>query len=416
MVRPRAKSLRTVCRVKESFMSRKLSVLYASLPCLVTGLLACGADAIPELGIIKQKGNAELPPFAKIERPAEAVPSGPFTCSLSAGQDEMGATKVITLSDENNYKFSNKLNITNTKVKAKSNIYFDWSELTTGFLGHALNPKLDIESLVIALFPWPHQELADRLGADQVGDNDTAKVVTLFPRKPTQNIDEPKTAEGFTSHDLLTDVNFNQVPVTREQVEPNLDADPVTGFDPAQYTWAILAQKGDLVPAPPGVVQMIASFTLDPASGNTSVKIDNNSTIIQYDTMLQQWHPVFVPSDLSSVAFRWASLTKNGMGISLNGALGVRKLFIAHYKESPKELEEQFLKLDTPGFALEEYTNSTPLAFNEGSARLSDFKTSNGKTFTGVTDDGTWLVGINCDICKSPAPSYLGILKPCAGG
>jgi hypothetical protein len=159
---------------------------------------------------------------------------------------------------------------------------------------------------------------------------------------------------------------------------------------------------------------MMATVTLDPKSTNTNVKIDNTSTQIQYDTMMQQWHPVLLPQDLNSVALSWSGLTKNGMGIPV-GTLGLRKngLFIAHYKESPTELEEQFLKLDTPGFALETYFNDTPEATAEGSGRLTDFTTADGKAFTGITADGTWMVGINCDVCKSPAPSYLGILKPC---
>ena len=37
---------------------------------------------------------------------------------------------------------------------------------------------------------------------------------------------------------------------------------------------------------------------------------------------------------------------------------------------------------------------------------------SAGNPFTGITSDGTWLVGLICGNCQNPAPWYLSVLVP----
>ena len=43
---------------------------------------------------------------------------------------------------------------------------------------------------------------------------------------------------------------------------------------------------------------------------------------------------------------------------------------------------------------------------------FTTLKDKTGASFTGVTSDGTWLVGLFCGLCRSPAPWYMTVLVP----
>jgi hypothetical protein len=47
-------------------------------------------------------------------------------------------------------------------------------------------------------------------------------------------------------------------------------------------------------------------------------------------------------------------------------------------------------------------------AYGLSSAALSDCTDADGAPFPGFSSDGTWLVGLSCLACSSPAPLLLG--------
>jgi hypothetical protein len=107
----------------------------------------------------------------------------------------------------------------------------------------------------------------------------------------------------------------------------------------------------------------------------------------------------------------WKEMVTRGA----NNALGavfkdgyVTNAIVGHYSETPAELEAKFLDLDM--IATKYYRADI------ASGAMLDFTTLKddaGNSFTGVTDDGTWMVGLICGNCRNPAPWYMTILKPC---
>jgi hypothetical protein len=98
-----------------------------------------------------------------------------------------------------------------------------------------------------------------------------------------------------------------------------------------------------------------------------------------------------------------------------NNALGflfkdnyITSAVVGHFTETPEELEKKFLSLD---LIAQKYYRA-----DIQTGAMLDFTTLKddaGNSFTGVTDDGTWMVGLICGNCRNPAPWYMTILKPC---
>ena len=58
----------------------------------------------------------------------------------------------ITAADVNNYQFTSTLTFPTVKVKTDSELNFDWSGVSKDFLGHAVDPKNDLN--LISVLSW----------------------------------------------------------------------------------------------------------------------------------------------------------------------------------------------------------------------------------------------------------------------
>jgi hypothetical protein len=154
-------------------------------------------------------------------------------------------------------------------------------------------------------------------------------------------------------------------------------------------------------------VRMIQAFKLDSSSSNTSVKLDNDSTGLQYEAHLQDLQQPLVPSGQSSLKIDWGSIPKNALGIEFDPT-AITEAMVGHYTQTPKELESKFLDLDM--IATELYKGEIA---SGTSVELSTLKTSAGKSFSGIDGSGTWIVALRCGQCRNPAPWYLTVLKTC---
>jgi hypothetical protein len=46
--------------------------------------------------------------------------------------------------------------------------------------------------------------------------------------------------------------------------------------------------------------------------------------------------------------------------------------------------------------------------------RLGDLVDDSGALFSGISDDGTWIVALTCGSCANPAPWFLSVLEVCS--
>jgi hypothetical protein len=137
--------------------------------------------------------------------------------------------------------------------------------------------------------------------------------------------------------------------------------------------------------------------------------VKNDSTHLTYMANLHSLQPTLIPAGKAAVTVDWGMMTTNALGnpFIMNS---ITNALVAHYTQTPTELESQFLNLQL--IATQLYQGSIP------SGTVVDFsmlKDSTGKSFTGIDSTGTWIVALQCGGCRNPAPWYLSVLKPCGG-
>jgi hypothetical protein len=309
-------------------------------------------------------------------------------CSGDTAETNACGGKIVA-SDANNYTFSSTITLAPIKVKPTTDLTFDWGALTKDFVGHAVNVNVDINTIAMTMWKLTVSELQTKLNADSLEQTDLA----VAP--PTFSPDGQVTSAALTSFTLFG------AALTPGMLMPFFDPNR---YPPASHSYALMAATGST----PGVgTRMIQAFVLDPESTNTSVKVVDESATLTYAVDLRHLVPTEISQGTAAVALDWGDIKTNGRG-SPFVATNITSAKVAHYVETPTELEARFLDLDL--IATELYRAPVP------AGHVLDFtslKTDGGKAFTGIDNVGTWIFALQCGNCKNPAPWFLSTLKPC---
>jgi hypothetical protein len=315
----------------------------------------------------------------------------------------LGAT--LEAKEANDYHFSSTLTFPPIKVQPKTELTFDWSGVTHDFLGHALDPKTDLNMISVLSWGLPRAELESRLNADTLLQKD----LTVVPLTLTTDGNTPGVAAGATSAKLFTfTLNGGAISpdggaITPERVLDYFDAD---NYPPDITTYTVMAATGDVVGEG---TRMIQSFVLDKSSTNTEVTMTSDSTQLTYDANLHSLTPTGIPAGQSAITLDWtSSISTNALGNPFEPT-NITHVLVGHYTETPTELESKFLDIEI--IATELYEADVLIGTT---IDFSTLKTKDGQAFQGIDDTGTWLVALQCGICRNPAPWYLSILKPCS--
>jgi hypothetical protein len=277
-------------------------------------------------------------------------------------------------------------------VKPMSDLTFDWSGVTTDFIDHPVNVQTDISMVNILMWNLTLAELQTKLNADSLAQMD----LTVVPLTLNTSVD----GGVVTSADLFS-FGFNGMPVTSDEVLPYFDP---TMYDPSDHIYTIILASGTTVGQG---ARMIQSFVLDPTSTNTAVTVTDTSTTLMYTANLHSLQPTMIPAGTAAVTVDWSMLTTNALGNPFV-AQNITNALVAHYTQTPAQLESQFLNLEL--IATDLYQGMIQSGTVVDFSMLQD---SNGKTFPGIDSTGTWIVALQCGSCRNPAPWYLAILKPC---
>jgi hypothetical protein len=326
------------------------------------------------------------------------VPLLTVSCGSSNSSPSVTCTNGTMVADEtNDYAFSSQIMLSPVTVKSMSDLTFNWGGVTKDFLGHPVDPIADLNTIFVLLVDLPAATLETQL------DNDT------FSQASVQITPPPQFAPtGQTSASLYEDFTAGGEMVTPTLAAPFLDA---ATWTTANSTFAIVAETG---PNLGTNIRMLQSFALDDNSTNTTVTMTNTSTTLTYDANLHSLHPTGVPAGTAALTLDWSQIQTNALGNNFGNTAGspttsITSAIVGHYTQSLSELESQFLDLQT--IAQDLYTAKTPYGSTLDFTTLAD---SAGNPFTGVTSDGTWLVGLICGACQNPAPWYMTVLKPVA--
>jgi hypothetical protein len=299
-------------------------------------------------------------------------------------------SSLIVADEVNNYQFSSTLTLPSVTVKPSTEIHFEWGGLTKDFLNHGLNPMTGVENINVIVWQLPENELAQKLNDDSLDAADGQPPAVLETM-------------GATSADLFDFKTVAGDDIPQETFDEYLD--PAV-FPPATNTYTAILAVGDI--SGDNEVKMLQAFKLDPASTNSTVTLTNDSATLAYDAKLGLLQPTLVPAGSAAIEIDWGDVETNAMGAEFLPTQILRAR-VAHYNETPAELEDKFLDLELIATA----TYEAPV-LSGTSIMLNELKTESGQTFPGIDASGTWLLALFCgNMCNNPAPWYLTILKTC---
>jgi hypothetical protein len=312
--------------------------------------------------------------------------------SSGGGSPSVTCTNGTVVANEmNDYTFSSQITLPTMKVKSMSDITFNWGGVTTDFLGHAVNPLTDLNTIFLLVVDIPIATFEKQLNDDTFSQGEI-----LITPPPTFS------PSGVTSGSLYNSFTAGGEVIDMTNAAPYLNA---TTYTPANSTYTIAAQSGTNLGTG---IRMLQAFQLDDSSTNTTVTMTNSSMMLKYSANLHSLHPTGVPANTAALSMDWGQLTTNALGANItNTVTNITSAIVGHYTQTPAELESQFLNLRT--IAQDLYTAQIESGTSLDFTTLMD---SSGNPFPGVDSTGTWLVALICDNCRNPAPWYLTILEP----
>lgn len=312
---------------------------------------------------------------------------GSGTCDLAQGS--------LTITDDTNYSLTSSLNVKAYTLKDHTDLVFDWGSLTRDFYGKSLDPKLDIDLVLLSLWKKTPAELEDALAHDALAPNQNIGVITTYP------------TDNYTSENLL-DFNFagNPIPNQDELWQYFDTQNPRFMYPPDQFTFLVEAGTGTQLGKNS---RMLAFFTLDPSSTNTSLTLTDDSAVLDYSVHLATARPLHIPVATPHVTLDWGKMTTNAIGNEFDPSQ-INQAVVAHFaNKTLADLEHQFLDLQT-------------LADGWWSARVGSGKSidlgtlvdRNMASFPGIDEQGVWLSALFCTTnCNNPAPWSITVLEAC---
>jgi len=336
----------------------------------------------------------------KTEKPLFMVLLAALTASACGG----GSSDVtvachgteLKASEEHNYKVTSSITLPPIKIAQRKNLTFDWSAVTTDLLRHDVDPRKDVKMVVLLAWNIPLTNPSDPTKSLQykfIHDTIDAPDMVAVPLQYIPN--------GQTSAKLY-DFTLSGNPVTPAQIDTYFDRS--NQHPPENYCYTVMISSSTQIGS--GAI-MLQSMVLDENTTNTEVKITNDSTKLDFKADLTKLTPMGIPINTADITLDWGDIKTNAMGDPfMNNSITTAML--GHYKETPAELSsDKFLSLDRIATELyrADIDSGTTLNF-------SDLKDSNGKKFTGITEDGTWIIGLQCGSCRNPSPLFVTVLKP----
>jgi len=301
----------------------------------------------------------------------------------------------FTILDDTNYSIPSKLNVKTYTVKDHTDLVFDWGKLMRDFYGKSLDPKRDIDLVLLSLWKKTPAELEDALAHDVLAPNDNVGVITTYP------------ADDYTSQNLLN-FNFagNPIPDQDELWQYFDTQNPRFAYPPAEYTFLLEAGTGTALGKG---ARMLAFFTLDPASPNTSLTLADDSAVLDYSVHLTGARAMRVPPATPHLTIDWSRMTKNAIGNAYDGTQ-INEAVVAHFSNlTLADLEQRFLDLQS----LADGWWSEPVRAGK-SIDLAGAVDANMAPFAGIDGQGVWLSALFCTVnCNNPAPWSITVLEPC---
>jgi len=287
-------------------------------------------------------------------------------------------TTDLVVEDRNNYTAQGNLQIEELEVSPGAELQMDWCDITTDDRGRDVEEATLIDRMEMREFAHTPSELRDLLAT---GDLDIDDAVNTFIY--------------FNGSDRC------EVSVAAFRDDDAIALDPTESLVGNGQTWLFFGANNGTVPTfdPVSMLMIWAGFTnvvdavlTDDTSGwgfvPDMLTLDHVSTVAGHDNYV----------------LNWSALTTDVLGNDIDSATADR-LFIARTSSDLVALQQSLLALEAEA---EEFYR-----MNVGNQTATDLmlaEDKNGTVFGGFTDQGLWLVGLECSTCMYPAPLFVTVV------
>ncbi len=322
--------------------------------------------------------------------------AGPGACQGAITDTDTQGNPLIIAKNAQNYSFSTELIIETTPVKSMSDLTLDWSAVTKDMRLRDLNPLTGIDMVEIIVWENISQEdLLERFSTENV---DLAYLLGLVL--------------VYTENTMTTVNLLDMYPPAGELTEEELFAYVDTELRPPEsHVYVVMLAEGETF----GEGTLMMHFIRpDPDETNTVVNITNDSTKLNPTVDLHSLEKIAIPPDTPNIRMAWTDDTVLSVNALGNEFLpnAITQIMIGHYPDmTVSDIEANFLDVD--GIAEDMWTADLPAGTSISLSELVNEEDDNAP-FPGINDEGTWLVGLICGRCTSPAPWFLSVLEPCS--
>ena len=276
------------------------------------------------------------------------------------------------LEDANNYSYTASLDVDVHAMAEFQDALVRWPKLSRDIQGHAVCPDdLDDAWLVVFQQLTP-DEVAQGLATDTLQQQD----VTLF-----------LTCTPSDAGCWLSDFNLFGNYLDVQQY-----------FEVGTGTWMVA-----LIDSRESGVKSLVFLEADASSEQTQVTIDSATAVLDATVDLRSLTPVY-STGATDLVIDWSALTVDGLGNEMS-LHTLDRLLLGRFDDSRRELERDF-------FDLEQDAEDLWTLDVEGT-QSADLSQLNG--FEGISDDGLWLLALQCMSCDNPAPRFLTELRGSEG-
>ena len=294
----------------------------------------------------------------------------------------------LRLGDANNYSTRASLEIPIVETTPATDIDICWSDIVDDLQCHAVSATADLDN--VALLRISHltkEQVQIRLAAGTLSQSDVAGYLDFH-------------TDHATTCAKLSQLSFFGTPIDV----------PSQYIESTDYTYLLLFTKGTT----PGLGARTMTFLQPTASStNTMVSGPTGCGLLTFMADLSSLTKLPVPTGGPWIV-DWRDITRDGQGndAPFEKIDGVTIGFYAGMTVA--DLEARIFDIEMIATELWDI----PLT----GGRTADLATATdrmtGAAFAGFDrpDAGTWLLGLTCSRCQSPAPVLLTILTPSAGG
>lgn len=298
-----------------------------------------------------------------------------------SGQPPTGTADLV-YTDAHNYSYQATLEVDSVDLMEGADVRVDWSALTVDLRGRAVDPATIDEVALVAF----NVEAAEVLAS--INDNSLAQSAIRDYRL-------------FQNDEGVTSATFSQFSILGNDFVP---AEDFVVHDDAVWTWSVtLWDEAD------GRKDILSNIFVVPVptSDDTDVAITDSTASLSFSVDLNSAAPLVSVAGAETYTFDWSAATVEASGQEFDVAKGDR-LLIGHIADATvADVEANILTvLDTA----DELYRMSSYGVTSADLTLATERTT-GQAFTGFTDNGVWLIGIECTTCTSPVPLLLSVVE-----